>query len=229
MHFQIDVDKFDVVRLALQASHMARNNSFARHPATLLRAKKSMKFVKPAFRASEEPGNLDALPETDHIPPSATPRTRLTASFAQMGVASTQPTAGIVPLSPIFEPLSEDSPLEHDVAPRNWVSMSESSAPSETEVRNRVTEFGETKSEAGDQTLKDEGDVDFQEAAHYANDVATAHSLVDGMCVSVVYPLESYVRAAMKTMENIKRPDMLWSSNDQHPATELGVEFTSEL
>jgi hypothetical protein len=232
VHFQIDVDKFDVVRLALQASHMARNNSFARHPATLLRAKKSMKFGKPAFSATDELEVPETVPETDHIPPSGTPRSRLTATFAQMGVSSAPHAAGTAPLSPIFEPLSEDSPLEQEVAHRDWGIVPDSSAPSDrnsTEVRNHVTEFGETKNEDSDQVSKGLGDLDFQEAAHYANDLATAHSLVDGMYVSVVYPLESYVRAAMKTIENIKMPDLLRSNNDQHQATESGVELSSEL
>jgi hypothetical protein len=233
VHFRIDVDKFDVVRLALQASHMARNNSFARHPATLLRAKKSMKFGKPAFGATDEPGLPDTLPEADHIPPSGTPRSRLAASFAQMGVSSAPHEAGTVPLSPIFEPLSEESPLEQEVAHRDWGIVPDSSAPSDrnfTEVRNHVTEFGETKNEdSSDQVSKGVGDLDFQEAAHYANDLATAHSLVDGMHVSVVYPLESYVRAAMKTIENIKIPDLLRSTNDQHPATASDIGLSSEL
>jgi hypothetical protein len=232
VHFQIDVDKFDVVRLALQASHMARNNSFARHPATLLRAKKSLKFGKPAFSATDELGVPETVLETDHIPPSGTPRSRLTATFAQMGVSSAPHAAGIAPLSPIFEPLSEDSPLEQEVAHRDWGIVPDSSAPSDrnsTGVRNHVSEFGETKNEDSNQVSKGVGDLDFQEAAHYANDLATAHSLVDGMYVSVVYPLESYVRAAMKTIENIKIPDLLRSNNDQHQATESGVELSSEL
>lgn len=232
VHFQIDTDKFDVVRLALQASHMARNNSFARHPATLLRAKKSMKFAKPSFSAIEALEEPDAPPESDHIPPSGTAKSRLAVSFAQMGVSSALPAAGIVPLSPIFEPLSEDSPVENEAPTRDWSKVSDSSALPDrniTEIGNDVTEFGEMKNDDSDRVRKDESDVDFQEAAHYANDLATAQSLVDGMYVSVVYPLESYVRAAMRTMENCKRPDLLWSNNDQHPVTDSGAELTSEL
>lgn len=234
VHFQTDVDKVDVVRLALQAAHMARNNSFARHPAKVSSGKSNLKYAKSKFTVTDVPGNpevTEIIPTTDHIPPSGVARSKGAVTFALMGVSSTPSMTEIVPSGPLFDPLPEDSPLEQKTAPGDWCITSESLGTVNqnlAEDRGHANEIGELKDETGDHVLKEVKDVDFQEASHYANDLATAHSLVDGMSVSVAYPLESYVRAAMKTIENCRRPDLLWSNN-QRPAADSGIEETPEL
>lgn len=208
MEFQMDTDKFDAVRLALNAS---RNNSYS-----LLRSEKKKRMVKKISKKSflqahqkvDGPEGLPSPPaEVDFIPPSCGLASQ-SGRFSPMGVLSAPCLSDDrVFEGPVFVPLSEDSPFDRiashcAVAQDNNPTLSidsRSATPFHPDdIRLNETEHGLSPETDGDE----EEDLDYFEAAHYANDLRTTHLLVAGAHQPSIIPLDAYLRRASMSVRN---------------------------
>ena len=230
IHFQIDVDKFDVVRLALGAAHMARNNAFARSPTRCFQKKKKKEKDK-EMEMDEDHTGPPAVPTTvetetpriehddvtdpppprcDFIPPSGINHMSNRGTFELMDTASSSKDKDREAdfNGPLFTRLEDDSPQGPgpDKPSDEWCHGH--SADSKVIRYHRSFSTYDNEDSTG-KAVGDEGQVEvkprdileYEEAAHYANDLVNAHSLVDGMFQPVTRPLDSIVRGVMKSIE----------------------------
>ena len=232
IHFQIDVDKFDVVRLALGAAHMARNNAFARSPTRCFQKKKKKEMDKekdkemdytgppvvPTTVETETPhiehDDVIDPPRCDFIPPSGINHMLNKGTFELMDTASSSKNNDREAdfNGPLFTRLEDDSPQGpgSDKPSDEWSHNMNMDSKAIRYHRSFSTYDNEdsTGRAMGDEgqgqvEVKPKDVLEYEEAAHYANDLVNAHSLVEGMFQPVTRPLDSIVRGVMKSIENI--------------------------
>lgn len=206
MEFQMDSDKFDAVRLALNAS---RNNSYsAVHSERKMKMyrKKSKKAIISAKQVVEEPVGLEkATVEVDFIPPSRGLATCRSVRFSNMDVLSMPCLSEDRALDdPIFEPLSEDSPMEKSIT--GYEDVCDDSTRYEPSSALYISDDDERQGKNDfDLSLATDGDeeeLDYYEAAHYANDLRTTQLLVGGLHQPSIIPLDAYFRRASISVRN---------------------------
>ena len=234
IHFQIDVDKFDVVRLALGAAHMARNNAFARSPTRCFQKKKKKEkdndkekemdedhtgppVVRTTIETETPQVEHDDVidpPRRDFIPPSGINHMLKKGTFELMDTASSSKNNDRDREAdfngPLFTRLDDDSPQGPgtDKPSDEWSHHMNMDSKAIRYHRSFSTHDNE---DSTGKAVEDEGQVDmktkdvleYEEAAHYANDLVNANSLVEGMFQPVTRPLDSIVRGVMKSIENI--------------------------
>ena len=206
MEFQMDSDKFDAVRLALNAS---RNNSYsAVHSERKMKKfnMKSKSAVCSAKQAVEEPVGLGNAPvEVDFIPPSRGLVTSRTVRFSNMDALSIPCLSEDRTLDdPVFEPLSEDSPMER-IADHNGDVCDDLTRfvhGSAVHLPCDDVDFDENNFGFSPATDGDEEELDYYDAAHYANDLLTTQLLVGGVHQPSIIPLDAYFRRASISVRN---------------------------
>lgn len=234
IHFQIDVDKFDVVRLALGAAHMARNNAFARSPTRCFQKKKKKEKEKDKEMEKEEvdtgppvvPSTVETEtpdikhddvidpPRCDFIPPSGINHMLNKGTFELMDTASSSKNKDRDREAdfngPLFTRLEDDSPQGpgSDKPSDEWSHNMNMDSKVMRYHRSFSTydnedSTGKPMGDEGQVEMKPKDVLEYEEAAHYANDLVNAHSLVEGMFQPVTRPLDSIVRGVMKSIENI--------------------------
>ena len=209
-HFQIDVDKFDVVRLALKAANMARNNSFARRPAKFF-CRKPAKPVNLDVSAEEssEAKVMDCAPPDICIPDYIPPSGGNGSPFKSMGVQSKQTAEEGALCSTSFATVSDSSPNEPNLPTVSWNEGQEegdADALEPCDDGDSGVLMSSHKSDSNNELDKSPGELEYEEAAHYANDVVTARSLFQGRAAPNVNPLDSYFKAVLRTFENCTAP-----------------------
>ena len=207
MEFQMDSDKFDAVRLALNAS---RNNSYsAVHSERKMKnfKMKSKNAVSSAKQAVDEPVGLGNAPvEVDFIPPSRGLVASRIVRFSNMDVLSIPCLSEDRTLEdPVFEPLSEDSPVEGRIATHNGdLCNGHTRCVHGSEVHLPGDDIGFDENNIGfsPATDGDEEELDYYDAAHYANDLLTTQLLVGGVHQPSIIPLDAYFRRASISVRN---------------------------
>ena len=193
--FQMDTDKFDVVRLALKATVMARNNSYS---LVSMRSSRGLKMRRNAsmaesaspvsFEAPKSPGGEDYIPPSGDIELTGTGEPSAGCLFVLPCLSDSN-----VPHGPLFAPLSEDSPVEMTGQPNVWddgpVSLQLQEPKS---LRPRIDSLGITLEESDPRPVDTNegfsGDLDYLEAAYIANDLVNTQNIIDGMLPSVINP-----------------------------------------
>ena len=209
-HFQIDTDKFDVVRLALKAANMARNNSFARRPGKFFCRKPTKPVdLDVAVEDASEAKVMDSAPPDicipDYIPPSGG------SPFKSMDVLSKQTAEEGALCCTSFATVSDSSPDELKPSAVSWNEGQEggdidTQEPEPSEDQNGGALTSSHKSDQSNELVKSSGELEYEEAAHYANDVVTARALFQGRTAPNVNPLDSYFKAVLRTFENCTAP-----------------------
>ena len=223
--FQMDTDKIDVVRLALNATAIARNNSQSFAKMLFIKQKKMKPKINMSRVSIESPMFLEEEEEEeDFIPPSGGSEPsdigKLTPGYP---LAKPCLSDSNVPHGPLFAPLSEDSPVEMTGQPNVWDNGPVSLQLREPEsLRPAIDTLGTIFEESEPSPSADAGycrDLDYLEAAHYANDLVTTQNIVDGMNRSVIYPLDTYFKMVATRGRTFSDA---FSARPQTQETELG-------
>ena len=223
--FQMDTDKFDVVRLALKATVMARNNSYS---LVSMRSSRGLKMRRNAsmaesaspvsFEAPKSPGGEDYIPPSGDIELTGTGEASAGCLFVLPCLSDSN-----VPHGPLFAPLSEDSPVEMTGQPNVWDDGPVSLQLREPEsIRPAIDTLGTIFEESEPSPSAYAGycrDLDYREAAHYAHDLVTTQNIVDGMNRSVIYPLDTYFKMVATRGRTFSDA---FSARPQTQETELG-------
>ena len=193
--FQMDTDKIDVVRLALNATAIARNNSQSFAKMLFIKQKKMKPKINMSRVSIESPMFLEEEEEEeDFIPPSGGSEP-IDIGQLTPGYSLAKPCLSDcnVPHGPLFGPLSEDSPVQRASQPNVWddgpVSLQLQEPKS---LRPRIDSLGITLEESDlrpvDTNEGFSGDLDYLEAAYIANDLVNTQNIIDGMLPSVINP-----------------------------------------
>ena len=233
IHFQIDIDKFDVVRLALRAATLARNNAFTRSPARCFQKKSKNDMdlpVVPSHSTEKSPhphvesDDVTVISRSDFIPSSGLDHKADKGEFELMDTETEVKERDSDFNGPLFTRLSDDSP-DQEKQSTEWGNHLD---PKEPRLRRSFSLSESGDNSAGIAADEDQGQMDkkskdvleYEEAAHYANDLVTAHSLVEGMFPPPIRPLDSYVRNVLKSIESYTPAWTTQASTDPGASTQ---------
>jgi hypothetical protein len=235
VHFQLDTDKVDVVRLALRAATLARNNAFSRSPARCFQKKSKNDMdlpVVPSPYTEKTPhpqadsDDVTVISRSDFIPPSGLNDKTDKGKFELMDTETEVKDRDSDFNGPLFTRLSDDSPDQEKLS-NEWGNHSETKEPRLRRSFSLSDGCDDSAGIAADED-QDQGQMDkklkdvleYEEAAHYANDLVTAHSLVEGMFPPPIRPLDSYVRNVLKSIESYTPAWTTQASTDPGASTQ---------
>ena len=193
----MDTDKIDVVRLALNATAIARNNSQSFAKMLFIKQKKMKPKINMSRVSIESPMFLEEEEEEeDFIPPSGGSEPsdigKLTPGYP---LAKPCLSDSNVPHGPLFAPLSEDSPVEMTRQPNVDNGPVSLQLREPESLRPAIDTLGTIFEESDPSPSADAGycrDLDYLEAAHYANDLVNNQNIIDSMQPSIIHPRDLF-------------------------------------
>ena len=144
-----------------------------------------------SFEAPKSPGGEDYIPPSGDIELTGTGEASAGCLFVLPCLSDSN-----VPHGPLFAPLSEDSPVEMTGQPNVWDDGPVSLQLREPEsIRPAIDTLGTIFEESDPSPSADAGycrDLDYLEAAHYANDLVNNQNIIDSMQPSIIHPRDLF-------------------------------------